>query len=630
MAGVPLLPVTDLWALLPEGALLFLPGYVLSRIVPDRDMEPFQRLIVAVVLGMALSPVLLLWSTLGGLTWGGPTAWSFVILAALVFVWTWRKGDVPRQGLISWARRNPQYPLLILVLGVSVAVRLLAIRDLSIPSWGDSLHHSWIARLIAERGQVPDSYYPYFPLDSLTYHFGFHSMVAFFSWITGLPIVKSILIFGQILNAVGVASIYLLAHRLTRNHTAALLSALVVGLVSLMPGYYVNWGRYTQLAGQVILPVAIFLTIEAAERKHWGYLGLASVATCGLFLTHYRVILFYVAFLGAYLAWKLWTRPGIKKSLSHVGWLAAVGAASLGLAIPRIWYLAINLPRGEESVPQLSPDAWDRWMVGYNALGDITFYVSLPLLILAIAGLALAVRKKQPIAAILGIWTVLLFAMANAERLGLGRGAWLNNFAVLIMLYMPVSLLIGWLGSLLIQVTRRVSRSVVYGIAFLAVLAGLWGAWGQAGLIDSQYVLATRADQKAIEWIAGNTPKNARFLINSFFAYGDRFVVGSDGGWWIPFLTDREVNVPLLMYGAESSPGKDYASMQNALARSLQSHLYTKEGVLLMQEEGISYIFIGEKGGYIDPNRLLVAGHKAVYRDGPVWIFKVNYSGAGL
>lgn len=622
--------MNDLWALLPEGALLFLPGYVLSRVVPRDEMEPFQRAVVAVGLSLALSPLLLLWSTLAGLSWGSLATWALILLSGLSALWMRQglRGKWP--GLVAWAKSRPQYPLLALVLAASLAVSLLAIRDLSIPSWGDSLHHSWLARLVAERGQVPDSFYPYFPLDSLTYHFGFHAMVAFFHWATGLPVTESLLIFGQVLNALGVLTVYLLAHRLTHSHAAALLSALVVGLVSTMPAYYVNWGRYTQLAGQVVLPVALFLAMEAVERRHWGYLALAAVAASGLFLTHYRVILFYAAFLVAYLGWRAWKPTSFRQVFADGAWMAGIGAAALALASPRLWYLALNLPRGEASAPQIPPEAWEQWMVSYNALGDITFFLSWPLLILALAALALALRKKQGVGIILGGWVVLLFAMANAERLGLGRGAWLNNFAVLIFLYLPASILIGWLGGLVLPLVGRAWRAVPYALAGLAAAAGLWGGWGLANIADAQYVLVTPTDQRAIAWIRDNTPGDARFLINYFFAYGGRYIVGSDGGWWIPYLAGREVNVPPLLYGAESSPDRDYAARVNALARSLQGDLFTREGLLLMREEGITHIYIGEKGGFLDASKLLAAGHRPIYQDGPVWVFQVNYSGAGL
>ena len=716
--------MTDLWSLLPGGLLLFLPGYALSRLISRQDLGPLERVIVSVGLSLALMPLLLLWATLGGMSWGGPTAWALVLLSALVVVWTWqgkKTGDVPvgkaskgqpageavtpagrsrhpapgyapspdlsveapgtdappgrlyRVG--AWSRGRTHYLLLALVFAVSLAVRLWAIRDLSIPMWGDSLHHSWLARLVAERGQVPDSYYPYFPLDSATYHFGYHAMVAFFHWITGLTVLNSVLIFSQVLNALSALTVYLLCLRLTRSRVAALLSALVVGLISLMPAYYVNWGRYTQLAGQVVLPVAAFLSIEAIEKRRPAYLALASVSASGLFLIHYRVILFYLAFMAAYLAWRaLAPRVGMsfftaenaenaemtkEKSavsaisavsnrsnapgghppmlrpsrplsvLGDLAWMAGVGVAALALAFPRVWYLAASLPRGEASVPQLAPEAWDQWMSGYNALGDVSFYLSWPLLALASLAFFWAVLRRDSVGAIMGAWVALLFLMANAERVGLGRGAWLNNFAVLIALYLPASVLIGWLGARTFYLAGRAWKAAPYPLAGLVVAAGLWGGWGMTGILDGQYMLATPADQRAFAWISRNTPQDARFLINYFFAYGGRFVVGSDGGWWIPYVTGREANVPPILYGAESSPGKDYAARTNALARSLEKDLYTRDGLVLMREEGITHVYVGEKGGFLDPSKLASAGHQPVYRDGPVWVFKLAYPGAG-
>jgi hypothetical protein len=43
------------------------------------------------------------------------------------------------------------------------------------------------------------------------------------------------------------------------------LAVLAAGLLTPMPMYYVNRGRYTQLAGQVVLPAALWSAMEAVE-----------------------------------------------------------------------------------------------------------------------------------------------------------------------------------------------------------------------------------------------------------------------------------------------------------------------------------------------------------------------------
>ena len=78
---------------------------------------------------------------------------------------------------------------------------------------------------------------------------------------------QAVLLFGQMVNAATVPVAYLLAQRLTGRAWAGVLAALVTGLVSLMPAYYGNGGRYAQLAGQLILPVLMILTVETVEKR---------------------------------------------------------------------------------------------------------------------------------------------------------------------------------------------------------------------------------------------------------------------------------------------------------------------------------------------------------------------------
>ena len=56
---------------------------------------------------------------------------------------------------------------------------------------------------------------------------------------------------------------------------------LVAALLMPMPAYFVNWGRYTQLAAQALLPVVLWLLLEALEPptagpRTWLLAGLAA------------------------------------------------------------------------------------------------------------------------------------------------------------------------------------------------------------------------------------------------------------------------------------------------------------------------------------------------------------------
>ncbi|MEM3486074.1 MAG: hypothetical protein QXI12_10690, partial [Candidatus Methanomethyliaceae archaeon] len=144
-------------------------------------------------------------------------------------------------------------------------------------------------------------------------------------------------------------------------------------------------------------------------------------------------------------------------------------------------------------------------------------------------------------------------------------------------------------------------------------------------------------DARAMEWVQNNTPADARFLVNTFFAYGDSVIVGSDGGWWLPFLTRRQTNLPPINYGSEQGMRADYREWINALPRMIQEKGIGDASVLAeMQARGIRYVYIGQRQGRVNyagphvlkPSELLAdTRFRLLYRQDRVWVFEVNYEG---
>jgi hypothetical protein len=110
-------------------------------------------------------------------------------------------------------------------------------RDLSAPAWVDSIHHAAITRLILEKGGYPSTYAPYIDIDATEYHAGFHSVLASFQWLSGLDSPEAMLLLGQVLNALIVFAVYLLAVALTHHRSAGLGAAAIAGLFTPMPAY---------------------------------------------------------------------------------------------------------------------------------------------------------------------------------------------------------------------------------------------------------------------------------------------------------------------------------------------------------------------------------------------------------
>jgi hypothetical protein len=135
---------------------------------------------------------------------------------------------------------------------------------------------------------------------------------------------------GQILNGLAALALIPFAVRLGKNEWAGIFAVLLAGMLFPMPMFYTNWGRYTQLAGQVILPISIWLIWSyvlttdkaegngsnpvqddpsASESHHrlytfltnidWRLFALSVITLSGLALTHYRVLIFAILFFPA-------------------------------------------------------------------------------------------------------------------------------------------------------------------------------------------------------------------------------------------------------------------------------------------------------------------------------------------
>ena len=274
-------------------------------------------------LSLAIYPLLLLWTDLVGLHLGPIYAWLPPIVGLLALVWKNRKLFFQIRSRLSQKigyfsnRKVPPVDFVladiafVIILGFVIISRLWVIRYLDVPLFGDSYQHTMITQLIIDHGGLFNSWEPYAELTTFTYHFGFHSAAAVFHWISGISVEKALLWTGQLINILAILGLYPLAFKIAKNRWAGVIAMLVGGLLSSMPMCYVNWGRYTQLAGQVILPAVIWVTWSLLERPvssftkfQWihkfnsrylsldlGSLAIIWLSLGGIALTHYRILI---------------------------------------------------------------------------------------------------------------------------------------------------------------------------------------------------------------------------------------------------------------------------------------------------------------------------------------------------
>jgi hypothetical protein len=635
----------SIWLIIPLLVILWLPGWLLLEFSGLRSLFDLgEQVALAGGLSLALIPVIMLWTSILKIKWTSQAVDSVtgllvaVLLVRLVYnAFTLRNRQSPRNtsqsAELSAHSRNKSrsttfYSLaLILIFLAALALRLVMVRDLVTPAWVDSVHHALITRLILDNGAYPSTYQPYFDISPTEYHPGFHSIAAAFTWLSQLDLARSLLILGQVLNAFCIFAVYLFAKTLTRSSLAGLFAAIITGFLTPMPSYYTSWGRYTELAGLLLLPVIIGLIHPWLDgrtgRKTGWMIVLGGLSAGGLFLIHYRVLAFMACLVLSYVAIHLVHKPPYSISKSGHLLLVVISMAVLGIITVVPWFIptihSTFLPSvtasPSSSIPFFQGFSWPYLT---SALGKQA---------LAIAGLGLlwGLLKSQRFSLILVLWVGLLLLLANLGALNLPGGALISTPSVEIMLFIPVSILGGYFIDQLITLWKAVLPvQLAYpsmGIVLvLAVLVSYLGARQLVNILNPITILSRNADLPAITWVSEHIPPNETLLINPF-AWGYGLYAGNDGGYWISPLSRRLTLPPPVLYGLGQDASQTTTLAQQVIATSSDPKAFWE----FLRTHHLSYIYIGARGGVIPPEKLASSGlFILIYHQDGVWIFMVN------
>ncbi|HWQ84415.1 MAG TPA: DUF6541 family protein [Anaerolineales bacterium] len=653
--------VGEIWLLAPLLLTVWLPGWLLLQISGlGTNLERGERWALAVGLSLAVIPLVPLWTSLLGLRWTGVTVW--LAMGALVVAAGWwiyqhnfHPGRLPAQvepdrletssgesePVPDRANALPWIPMaLVAILLVSFFLRMAMVRDLAAPPWVDSVHHGVITRLIMEDGQYPTDYEPYLEIGTAHYHPGFHALLALFTSLSGLEMERSMLIFGQALNALAILGVYLFTVTLTGQRLAGLIAALIAGFLTPMPAYFTTWGRYTQLASLTILPTAFTLLTRLVLDKPrqrtdllpgghtFRLLLLTGIACGGLFLTHYRVAAFLFLLVLAWMLVRSRTtviETGRANKLGlEAGLLAGGGSAALLLSLP--WWPGLISTLIGPSLAWGSTAA--KFFDGFT-WSFLTSAQGTPVLWLAGAGLLLGLLTRRNFPLVLVIWTGLLFFIANLAALKLPGGGLVNTISVEISLFLPLAAAAGYFVA---WVLNAAGSLLPKNLAWLPRLALLIGSLGVVWLgfrdllpvLNPVTVLYRSADEQAMDWMRDNLPAGSEVQINPFY-WGYNLYAGADGGYWIGPLAGKSTNPPPVLYGIDPSPEADPLATTDLNRQVLDLAGQPDELYRLLSSQGIEYVYLGARGGGLSPTALLQNQHfKLLYAGNLTYVFEVG------
>lgn len=598
--GLALFAIGPIGRLLVVGALLmFAPGYLLwSLAAADLRLPHFVAPALWLGLSLSLIPALFLWSSTLGLRLSSPILTLQVFGLAVLALWRWLRAP---------SRRGPPTWLLIgwiVVVGLVSLTRVLEIRGIAAPLWVDSLHHTLLVRIAGETGRIPTSLEPYLPIPSLRYHWGYHTIVAAWRSVARLPLIEAVLWSGQILNALIAVVMYALGAFVLRSPRSGLIAAVVAGLLSILPAYYVTWGRYTQLTGLLLLPGLLIASMALAEHPRWSWRLILPTALLlsGLMLIHYRVLVFYAAFMLPYLLLLIIQRP---RSIGSVALrFVAVGALATLIIAPWAWEMLQRV-----LIPYATAPAGLAGSDSYNSASwQLLWYGNNPVLyVFAVVGTLLAVALRRWRVAAIAAWIGVLFLLANPPVFGLPATWFINNDSVTITLFMPVALLVAFAANQLAQWLERFSPAGIkrwtrwtLAAAFMAIAA--FGTWQLRSVVNQVTVLAQPGDVQALRWAEANTPQDARFLVNSTPWLNGSYR-GTDAGWWLLPVAGRWVTTPpaVYIYGRP-----EYRREVEALNQRITEITPTAMDTLkhLIRDERITHVYVGNQSGPIKADML--------------------------
>lgn len=599
--------------------------------------DPALTTALAIGLSLSLIALVLLWTTTLHITWRG---WMIAVaLSGLAVLFAFLVRRKTQATLSSKGRNFHKLEMGVFLLFLAVLlVRFAMVRDLAGPPWVDAFHHALLSRLILQQGALPDTLEPYLSIAPTAYHLGYHSSLALYTWLSRLDVASAMLIFGQVLNALVVFPVFALTRSMTGSRRAGLAAALAAGLLSPMPAYYTSWSRYTHLAGMLALPAFVILARQAympvSQARSWkdwaGSFILAAIALGGLALLHYRVAAFAGLLTLFDCLWHAWatrngTRPRFVAGILTIIRLGAVGVSAFLVASP--WLVRALI---QTILPTASFTAGEpaKWFDGFS-FSSLSAGQGLIVIYAAGIGLAFALVQRPRWAGTMSSWTAALFLLANLGALNLPGSSLINQPAVTISLFLPLSMLAGWgfdrAARFLELGARRMSwpaarLAVIWSL--LAVILGIQGAIRQVPLLNTGTFLLRQADIAGLAWAEVNLPPAARVAVNPFnWGYG--VYAPADGGGWLAGVSGI-VSVPAPVLSGLEANQRLRDEIQ--LSKAVVSLGNDPEGLAVaLQEAQVGYVFIGAKGGPIRARYLLSSSRfKLLFDSNGVRIFAVN------
>lgn len=488
-------------------------------------------------------------------------------------------------------------PLLVLMTGLFIVLRLAYVSQAVLPMYFDSAqHYRYIDEILSGLGGSSPG------VSSLTsyYHLGFHFLTAFIASTTRAEITDTMLVLGQVILAAMPLPFFFIVRHVTRSGSAGLFAVALAAFGWYMPAHAMDWGKYPALAGLALLPFVLSLVVLWNRYKNilpksnlWTLGGVLAASVLMSVFLHSRVLVI----LG--IAGLTWAVQFYWQRLSRLLRLLLLWAAILSLLLEIAYIQSLGLLG-----PLFDPYGLKAVLITGSVLALSVFaYPAYPGLVFSciVSGILLLASLFIPVVGVIP---------------GFGNTTLLDRPFVEMILYLPLTLLGGFGLAGLEQMLenkkwvlgKKEFAPVRYvGALFIALLAV--HAWFTYDLYPSDCCdIVSEDDLAAIYWMDENLPEDAHILVAAtelrVLPIDDpQGSAGGDAGTWItPLIHRRSTFLPFNTDFSQPEILDDLCRMQ------------------------VDYVYAGGTGWGFDPSGISVhpEEYQLVFEKPKVRIFEVT------
>ncbi len=603
--------------------VLILPGLPFA-IVLSKHRSLYYVPILALGLSLAINSLILLAFTTLRVPFGRATLLGVYGIAAIaVALLLWKHF---RSAFTEEQKSHPAWRWTAALLALSVAVfilRWLPLIPLPVMPGVDTSQHAAITALILENQAIPSGYEPFWEISSFTYHFGFHANAAAYSLISGLPPHETLTILGLVLLSFVPLSVFVLAVALSKSEHTAFIAAILTGAVSIFPAFYLNWGRLPQLAGVVVVILALALLIDYARSNPTRSMLLATgLLVGGLFLIHYRMFLFFLYGTVALLTARLVETRSPREVWKSFLRLAPIAVVAFVVTLP--WLLTLLGSPLAEQLFMRDPAPAQAY-----SLSRIEAPLSYPstswLLALSLIGAGLAAVYRRVELTFLLTWSGLGLLLSNPLFVPGPLSGLLDTVTWASVMFVVQSILVAFIpivGMILLKRRWRPPRGLYPAVVGAVVLLGMLGT----GIVSNEgYETVRSQDLKAFSWIVENVPPEAVFITNMRVDPIIDTVQPVDAGIWITYFTGRKQLAPPILYTLERPPFPGYHEQLKQIADQ-EERIGSFDTYVFLSGLGVTHVYLGSTGtGPMNRQDLIASPwYSVLYQDGGVVIAELK------